>query len=90
MSDYHLQFCGDEWLSADGEQAGEIRLWDDDYPVAVVEYKGIPGYPHSRGTYTITQHDMPAGSYSESDLHGWRDWRDAIEFASGTKRGEWS
>lgn len=92
---YRTQLCGATWWTAGGigedtliSDADEVRLWDDDVPLAVVMYVPVPDDPHARGTYTITDHDMPAGSF-EGHLEGWRDWRAALEFATGTDRKEW-
>jgi hypothetical protein len=79
VSDLHVQFCGDEWFSADGDEADEIRLWDDDTPVAVVVYVPVPDEPNVRGTYTITN----AGTDLPDDMCiGWRSWQGAMMCAA--------
>lgn len=89
---YHVQQCGEQWYIAGGigedtllDQATEVRLWDDDVVLATVTYDDH-GEPGTRGTYTITEHDLPE---FDDNLTGWRDWRDALEFATGTARDEW-
>jgi hypothetical protein len=75
----HIQFCGDEWYSADGPEAAEIRLWDGDDAIAVVIYNDH-GQPSTRGTYTI---EHAAGDLkTEAEAAGWRDWHAAIIHAA--------
>jgi hypothetical protein len=85
---YRTQLCGDQWFSADGDEAGEVRLWDGDTVLAVVVY--VSADPHARGTYTITEHNLGTGrELTKAEADGWRDWRAALEFAAGTDREEW-
>jgi hypothetical protein len=86
---YHTQMCGDEWWSADGDEAEKIQMWEDDTCLAVVVYTPVPDEPNTRGTYTITEHDMRPGRYTSEDLTGWHNWQAALEFATGTDRKDW-
>ena len=92
---YHTQMTGDRWWIAGGigedtmiEQSDVITLWEYDTPLATVTY--VPGESkHTRGTYTITEHDIPDDRRTDDDLTGWRDHRDALEYATGVMRHEW-
>ena len=92
---YTTQMSGDKWWIAGGigedmliECADTITLWNYDYPEVTVTYSAPD--KHTRGTYAITAHEIPEDRFTADDLTGWRDWRDAIEFASGTNRDEWN
>lgn len=82
----HLQYVGDRWFTVNGEQAEEIRLWDDDYVLSSVIFEPGETLP-SAGTYRIEEH--AEGHFEDEDMAGWKDWRDALEFASGIERKEW-
>jgi hypothetical protein len=73
---YSISIAGEEWHSADGTEASEVRLFAADGVLIVcMRYVPVEGNPHARGTYDIAESDLNLEGMTDEFRAGWRTWR---------------
>ena len=86
--DYSISTTGDEWHSAEGTEASEVRLFAADGTLIVcMRYMPVDGNPHARGTYDIAETDFTVPGMTDEFRAGWRTWRAGmLAFIDATHR----